>query len=511
MPDFFGSRFESKALKITASAIAFVFLVGCDMGGSTQSVIEVTANQEKVNISDIDVSSYDFKSLFTITKDGKNVAVQDKYLDTTSLSDKVGSYIVTCTYEGKMATIVVNVTTGSIVEAIVDSVEVNSYNYKELFTITSEGNEIEVLDEYLDLSKLRASAGTYIIYCTYQGVSASVTVNVTEVTYQLKLSEKEITVKQSDVETYDFKALFTAVVGGKIQEITEDMINSNVESEVGTYQFSVTLGESSMTLTVNVVTDSDIEIINSYKLLEIEEKDLENFDFTSLFTIYSDGVSQKVTKDMIDKSSLDEISQDGIYTIKVNYTVGKTKIVGTCSIKVIPTSAIVITPKNIVTYPNGEHIDLTTLFEIRQGDKKIPVTTDMITGSIDYSTVGLNEIKINYDGISATATVEVKQITLDGFYYTTTFAVSDRLDYGSDGRRLLTKDQQATINKFTIQKNELDAIGMFGFNEIRIIYDIFTPSGEQLNKEYFLRVNNDLDIVNERKGTLIIDTKDNVL
>ena len=394
--------------------IAFVFLVGCDMGGSTQSVIEVTAKQEKVNISDIDVSSYDFKSLFTITKDGKNVAVQDKYLDTTSLSDKVGSYIVTCTYEGKMATIVVNVTTGSIVEANVDSVEVqnvyvNSYNYKELFTITSEGNEIEVLDEYLDLSKLRASAGTYIIYCTYQGVSASVTVNVTEVTYQLKLSEKEITVKQSDVETYDFKALFTAVVGGKIQEITEDMINSNVQSEVGTYQFSVTLGESSMTLTVNVVTDSDIEIINSYKLLEIEEKDLEDFDFTSLFTIYSDGVSQKVTKDMIDKSSLDEISQDGIYTIKVNYTVGKTKIVGTCSIKVIPTSAIVITPKNIVTYPNGEHIDLTTLFEIRQGDKKIPVTSDMITGSIDYSTVGLNEIKINYDGISATATVEVKQ------------------------------------------------------------------------------------------------------
>ena len=39
--------------------IAFVFLVGCDMGGSTQSVIEVTAKQEKVNISDIDVSNYD--------------------------------------------------------------------------------------------------------------------------------------------------------------------------------------------------------------------------------------------------------------------------------------------------------------------------------------------------------------------------------------------------------------------------------------------------------------------
>lgn len=131
--------------------------------------------------------------------------------------------------------------------------------------------------------------------------------------------------------------------------------------------------------------------------------------------------------------------------------------------------------------------------------------TEITSNSVGFIiTFSLKAIEEEY------ATVEVKQITLDGFYYTTTFAVSDRLDYDSDGRRLLTKDQQATINKFTIQKNELDAIGMFGFNEIRIIYDIFTPSGEELNKEYFLRVNNDLDIVNERKGTLLIDTKDNV-
>ena len=394
--------------------IAFVFLVGCEMGGTTQTVIEVTAKQDKVSISDTEVLNYDFKSLFTITKDGKNVAVLDKYLDTSAISTNVGSYIVTCTFESKFASIIVEVNTGSTVSSNVESIDVqnvyvNSYNYKELFTITSEGKDIEVLDEYLDLSNLRASEGTYKIYCTYQGVKASVTVNVTEVTYQLKLSEKEITVKQSDAENFDYKSLFTAVVGGKIQTITDDMIKSNVQSEVGIYQYTVTLGESTMTLIVNVITDSNIEIINSYKLFEIEEKELQNFDFTSLFTIYSDGVSQKVTKDMIDKSSLENNSQDGIYTIKVNYTEGKTKVVGTCSIKVIPTSAIVITPKNIVTYPNGEHIDLTTLFEITQGDKKIPVTIDMITGTIDYSTVGLNEIVINYAGITKTATVEVKQ------------------------------------------------------------------------------------------------------
>ena len=43
--------------------IAFVFLVGCEMGGTTQTVIEVTAKQDKVSISDTEVLNYDFKNV----------------------------------------------------------------------------------------------------------------------------------------------------------------------------------------------------------------------------------------------------------------------------------------------------------------------------------------------------------------------------------------------------------------------------------------------------------------
>ena len=95
-------------------------------------------------------------------------------------------------------------------------------------------------------------------------------------------------------------------------------LSTNAYSTVNARIWKTVLGNHE---TVSVLLHPDK--INSYNLLEIEEKDLEDFDFTSLFTIYSDGVSQKVTKDMIDKSSLENISQDGIYTIKVNYTVGK--------------------------------------------------------------------------------------------------------------------------------------------------------------------------------------------
>lgn len=131
--------------------------------------------------------------------------------------------------------------------------------------------------------------------------------------------------------------------------------------------------------------------------------------------------------------------------------------------------------------------------------------TDIQSSSVGFIiTFSLRTIEVEY------STVEVKQITLDGFYYTTTFAVSDKLDYGPDGKKLLAKDQKATLNKFVIPKTELDAIGMFGFNQMRLIYDIYTPEVEQLNKEYFIRVNNDLNIVNDRKGIINIDTKNNI-
>ena len=374
-----------------------IALVGCT--NPTPPKIEVKALQERIEIGADQVADYNYKGLFSIKKNNKDVEVLDEYLNISDIQSLPGSYVLMCTYESKAASVIINVTKNnnikisSSVESIdIKNVDVFTYDYKSLFVIYDGLNAVEVEESYLDLSNLRASTGSYIITCTYQEISKTITVNVSETEYQLKLSTSEIIVKQSEVLNYDFNSLFTVVVDGKVQTITSEMVSSNVSTEVGTYQYIVTVGELSRKLTVNVIADYEIEIINSFKQFELEEELINSFDYTTLFSIYVDGESRNVTMDMIDTSSLEKTSEDNIYQIKITYTEGLTECSAECSVKVVPTKTIKITPKNIVTYPNGEYIDLTSLFKIEKGDVEIPVTSDMITGSINYETVGENQI-----------------------------------------------------------------------------------------------------------------------
>lgn len=404
-------RFKFLALIIMVFALT---LVGCGTGSSSPTVT-VSASQPSISIESNEVLKHDFTKYFKITEGSKDVKVLVDYLDLSNLSSEPGSYIVTCTYQTKMASLIVEVTKSStvkittVVEEIqVSNLDVFSHDYKQYFTITDQENEVNVMDSYLDLSSLRAAAGTYVIKCAYQGITQTLKVVVIEDTYQIKLENKEIFIKQSEVDTYNFKALFTVVVNGKIQEITDSMISTNVKNNVGTYQYIVTLGESSMTLTVHVISDHDVKIINSYELFEIEEAELKDFDFTTLFSVYVDNEARQITKDMIDLSGLNN-PIDGVCQIKITYTENQAVAVATCNIKVVETKQVIVTPKNIITYPNGGHIDLTSLFEIKKGNEIIPVTSDMITGTINYSTVGNNVIQLVYEGKTYQAIVEVKQ------------------------------------------------------------------------------------------------------
>ena len=216
------------------------------------------------------------------------------------------------------------------------------YDYKQYFTITKDNINVEVKDEYLDLSNLRMIEGIYKVVCKYEDERISLSVKVEEVDYQIKLNTREITIKQSEVENYDFNQLFIVVVDGKIQPITPDMVNSNVTSSVGVYQYIVSLGETSMTLNVNVISNHEIEIINSYTLKEIELDELSTFDYTSLFSIYLDGVNREVTSDMIDLTSLSNPIENEIYEIKITYTENQAVKTGSCKIKFILIAVILI-------------------------------------------------------------------------------------------------------------------------------------------------------------------------
>lgn len=152
---------------------------------------------------------------------------------------------------------------------------------------------------------------------------------------------------------------------------------------------------------------------------------------------------------------------------------------------VVPTLRVSKEPQEVL----DSYIDITKIEKDKNG---FYITFSLQTNSEAYSTV------------------EVKQVTIDGFYFTTTFALSDKLDYSPEGYKLPTNEQKPTVYEFLIKKTELDALDMFGFNTLSLIYDIYTPTSKIEDRDFFLNVNNDLNIVNERKGLINIDTKNNV-
>ena len=137
------------------------------------------------------------------------------------------------------------------------------------------GKKISVFDRSSVMDKRWEDASKFD---SYYGVTKELFVKVEEINYQIKIDTREITIKQSQVENYNFNQHFTVVIDGKIQTITDDMIESNVLQDVGTYEYKVSLGETSVTLIVKVISDYDIEIINSYNLKEIEIDEINTFE-----------------------------------------------------------------------------------------------------------------------------------------------------------------------------------------------------------------------------------------
>lgn len=298
--------------------------------------------------------------------------------------------------------------TGKKEPTLIKLEELSGYDYTELFTITVNGENITVSEAYINSSTVKAEPGEYNISCTYESQNAVSVIIVAKTEYKVQLSQNNISIKEAAVGEYDFLSLFSATKDGEAVEITADMIETNLKTDVGKYYFTVTLGEEHATLTINVTPNYLIEGLVSFKNLELTQSQIEDYDFTDLFSLYVDGVSIQVTRDMIDTSSLNNIIVGDSYNIVLNYTLDKYSYSMSATVTIIPEAEVVISSKNIVTYPNAQAIDLTSLFAITKGDMTIPVTRDMITGEVDYKKSGLYEITLNYADKSAIATVEVK-------------------------------------------------------------------------------------------------------
>jgi len=303
---------------------------------------------------------------------------------------------------------------GVVVEGVVQSVtlkdeQIADYDYTTLFTITENGVSVPVPATSIDKNAVKAEPGAYTVYCTYGGKEATVTVNVVATQYSLTLSQDGVILTASEVATYDFLSLFSAQKDGETVAITEDMIQSDVESKAGAYSYTVTFGGISRTLTVTVHPDHWVEAIPAYRELPMTLSALEGFDFTSLFSLFVDGAPVKVTADMIDSSSLIGAEVGKTYTVFFSYTYGATPCSSQTILRIVEEEQLTITAKHIVTYPNGAPIDLASLFEVRKGDALIETPVRYITGAINYTQEGVYPITLSYpDSEPVVAEVEVK-------------------------------------------------------------------------------------------------------
>ena len=314
--------------------------------------------------------------------------------------------------------------------------EAKSFNYARYFRISDEGKGISAND-YIDTSAVKSEEGTYEVTCTYGGKTATLQVTVVASTSTLTLSRKEVRVNTAALASYDFKALFSLTVDGSSFKITDDMITTDLKGEPGEYTYSVTFFGTTETLKIIVIDEYAIEIIKSYSTLELTKDELADFDFTTLFSLYIGGIAEEVKLENIDASALADAEEGNTYPVTMSLERNGRQGSATVQIKVVAEAQIRIEGRTVVTYPNGENIDLKTLFTIMNGNVPIEVTDDMITGTVDYSKEGDNVITLEYAGRTATATVTIRLGVILGYAKADTVLIEkgtdkNAYDFGAD-------------------------------------------------------------------------------
>lgn len=418
-----------KYLTITFLFVVF-FVTGCGEPITpppvTDDKITVTALEKNINIKDTQVLDFDFTKWFEIKVNGQKINVTDEYINKGVLSSVPGVYDISCSYQGVVANLKATVTKSEYgleqieTEIIIKETEVQTYDFKSLFKATIDQKEIEITDDMVS-SNVESKPGKYTFKVTNGTISKTLYIQVIHVnTIEIRTSTSELELEIGKVSKFDFTSLFTLYVDNEQISVTKEMLTlANMANPVvgNTYEvtllYRTTTNEAKKTIYVKIIDDrivkNRIEIIPAFSTFTLYFSEVKDFDFTKLFTIYVNNQVVQVTKEMLDLSNLNHVVANQTYQITIAYQMETDIATSSIEIIIIEDEAISVQVKHIVIYPNANTVDLTTLFEIKKGEKIIPVTMDMITGTIDYSNVGMNEITLTYDNQTYTAIVEVKR------------------------------------------------------------------------------------------------------
>ena len=168
--------------------------------------------------------------------------------------------------------------------------ELAGYDYTRLFTVTEDGRPIPVEKEWVDASTVGTAPGTYYVTCATGGKQAIAIVEIRESVYELTLSVPSVSLKQAELDSFDPLSLFSATVDGEPLALTADMAVTDLASDPGRYSYSVTVGDKTVSLTIEVRPDHLLEAIPACRTLELTPDEIADYDFTTLFSLFADGL-----------------------------------------------------------------------------------------------------------------------------------------------------------------------------------------------------------------------------
>lgn len=382
--------------------------------------VEVKAKKAEANIALEDLDSFNYASLFEIYVDGAKIAIKNDYIDKSRIVREVGAtFEVVCSYGEKSAKVTITVVNerNVFVQALktkvtVKDVDIYTYDYASLFSVSVNGNEAEVKPEYLDLSGLKTEPGTYVVVCNCDGASAKVWVEVTETPFVAAAYESDVYVNINFVNDVKLTELFAITLNGEEIAVTDDMISGEIGSAVGDYEITLVIGSRKVKTTVHVVDEHIIKIGAAYGEIDLTEEELAFYDFAADFYIYEDGRSVSMESDgvTLDKSALNGATVGESYNVNLTYASadGKGSATATLKVNVVEVGSVLIKVKTAEVF-EGSYVDVTEIFEVTRNGKPVTITPDMISGEINFENSDECEITLRYENRVKVATI--KRIT----------------------------------------------------------------------------------------------------
>ncbi len=424
----------------------------CDICNVELSLLTtvVTATQQSIVAAKSQLAILDFCSYFSITVDGTPVSVSSKMLNLEQLPTTVGTGKVVCSYNGVEAVLQVEVkefvrytVTAKVNSLSIEDEQLSDYDFTALFVAQADSAIVLITEDMISLSNDLQSGKSGVVTCTYQGKTAQVEVTVIPTDYQLELSVEQLTLNYNAVNGLDLSTYFVATRNGIKQQITSDMVTTDIQEAVGSYHYTVTYHGITKTLNVVLNDQHNVQILTAYPNgYNLQQTDISAFDVTTMFSIYVDGVAVQVTADMI-SGTIANTNIGESNSLTCTYQAGDTTQSATATVTIVDTVLPIITSQNIQIYSTQSDFDLTTLFTITLEGQNVPVTLDMLTVPDNILTSGTHNVTIFYKGQSATATVTViRGVTIQ-------LTRGDYINIGIDTNILeydFAKDFAVTIN-----------------------------------------------------------------